>query len=201
LLLKDDILLIIKLKENSMSRLNEILEFNKIFVEEKAFEPYTATKLPYKKMVILACMDTRLIELLPKAMNLKNGDAKIIKNAGAMIAHPFGSIMRSIFVAIYELGVDEVYVIGHHECGMSSLNSDITIQSMLDRGILQETLDTLKYSGIDIKKWLHGFDSVRESVLESVEKIQMHPLLPKDVKVHGLIINPSTGELELISRG
>ncbi|MDA3847369.1 MAG: carbonic anhydrase [Vallitaleaceae bacterium] len=184
-----------------MSHLDEILAFNKSFVEQKAFEPYTATRLPFKKMVILGCMDTRLIELLPKAMNLKNGDAKIIKNAGAMIAHPFGSIMRSIFVAIYELGVDEVYVIGHQECGMSSLNSDVTIQAMLARGIKQETLDMLKYSGIAIKKWLHGFDSVYESVLESVDKIEKHPLLPADVKVHGLIIHPSTGELELIKRG
>ena len=41
-------------------------------------------------------MDTRLMELLPKALNLKNGDAKIVKNAGATIMHPFGSIIRSI---------------------------------------------------------------------------------------------------------
>ena len=36
------------------------------------------------------------MELLPKALNLKNGDAKIVKNAGATIMHPFGSIIRSI---------------------------------------------------------------------------------------------------------
>ena len=32
-----------------------------------------------------------------------DGDAKIIKNAGAIVAHPFGSVMRSVIVALYEL--------------------------------------------------------------------------------------------------
>ena len=68
-------------------------------------------------------MDTRLTELLPKAMNLKNGDAKIIKSAGAVVTHPFGGIMRSLIVAVYELQADEVYIVGHHDCGMSSVDT------------------------------------------------------------------------------
>ncbi len=47
-------------------------------------------------------MDTRLVELLHKALNLKNGDVKIVKNAGAIINNPFGSIMRSLLIAVYE---------------------------------------------------------------------------------------------------
>lgn len=62
-------------------------------------------------------MDTRLVELLPRAMNMKNGDIKIVKSAGALVSHPFGSIMRSILVAVYELNADEVYVIGHMIAG------------------------------------------------------------------------------------
>ncbi|HEY4567298.1 MAG TPA: carbonic anhydrase, partial [Savagea sp.] len=54
-----------------MTILQEVLEYNETFVEEKAYEPYVTTKFPNKKIVILTCMDTRLIELLPKAMNLK----------------------------------------------------------------------------------------------------------------------------------
>ena len=62
-------------------------------------------------------MDTRLIELLPAALGIRNGDAKIIKNAGGVITHPYGSVMRSLLVAILELGVEEVMVIGHTDCG------------------------------------------------------------------------------------
>ena len=36
-------------------------------------------------------MDTRLTELLPAALGLKNGDAKIIKNAGGLVISAFDS--------------------------------------------------------------------------------------------------------------
>lgn len=48
-----------------MSRLYEILEHNRRFVASRAYEAYRTTKIPEKKMVVLTCMDTRLIELLP----------------------------------------------------------------------------------------------------------------------------------------
>ena len=110
-----------------MSSLYEIIEYNKEFVDTKKYKDFQTTKYPNKKMVILSCMDTRLTELLPKALNLKNGDAKIIKNAGALVTHPFGSIMRSILIALYELKAEEVYIIGHKGCGMSDINPEITI--------------------------------------------------------------------------
>ena len=43
---------------------------------------------------------TRLVELLQKSMNLGDGDVKIVKNAGAIVNHLVGSIMRSILVAL-----------------------------------------------------------------------------------------------------
>ena len=62
--------------------INEILEYNKQFVEEKEYQRYITNKFPDKKIAIVSFMDTRLIELLPAALGIKNGDAKIIKNAG-----------------------------------------------------------------------------------------------------------------------
>ena len=181
-----------------MNKLDEILEYNKLFVENKEYEQYKATKYPGKKLVILSCMDTRLTELLPKALNLKNGDAKIVKNAGATIMHPFGSIIRSIIVAIYEFNADEVLVIGHKNCGMSNINGEEIINKIISRGVSKETIDTINNSGINIDKWLHGFDSVEDSVKESVDLIKKHPLIPKEIKVHGLIMDPETGSLEVI---
>lgn len=181
--------------------LNEILEYNKTFVEKKEYEKYQTTKFPNKKMVILTCMDTRLLELLPKAMNLSNGDVKLVKNAGALIAHPYGSIMRSILVAVYQLQAEEVMVIGHHDCGMSGMKADPVIESMKERGVTEETLNTLNYSGINISQWLHGFENVTDSVKHSVEMIKKHPLMPADVPVHGLVINPETGKLDVVVNG
>lgn len=72
-----------------MSTIDEILAHNKTFVEEKGYLKYSTDKYPDKKLAIVSCMDTRLTELLPAALGLKNGDAKIIKNAGGVISHPF----------------------------------------------------------------------------------------------------------------
>lgn len=91
--------------------IDEIMEYNRKFVENKGYEPYITSKYPDKKLAILTCMDTRLLELLPAALGIKNGDAKIIKNAGGVIVHPYGSVVRSLLVGILELGVEEVMVI------------------------------------------------------------------------------------------
>ncbi|WP_203232163.1 beta-class carbonic anhydrase [Paenibacillus pinistramenti] len=184
-----------------MSKIQSILAFNKEFVANKEYEPFVADKFPQKKLAIVTCMDTRLIELLPRAMNLRNGDAKIIKNAGAIVSHPFGSVMRSVLVAIYELGAEEVIVVGHLGCGMASLNADRMINSIKERGISDDVLDTLEHSGIKLKDWLRGFDSEREGVIETVGIIKNHPLLPASVPVHGMVIDSKTGELELVVNG
>ncbi len=184
-----------------MTMLHDILEFNKAFVENNQYERYKTTKFPDKKLIVLSCMDTRLVELLPNAMNVKNGDVKIIKNGGAIVSHPFGSIMRSILVAVYELNSEEICVVGHYDCGMQSLDSNSLLQKAVERGASEETLMTLEHAGIDLQSWLKGFNTVEEGVKTSVDMIKHHPLLPKNVSVHGLIIDPETGKLDVLVDG
>lgn len=186
---------------NKTRKLDKLLEYNKAFVENKEYEKYETSKEPDKKIVILSCMDTRLTDLLPKSMNLKNGDAKIIKNAGATIMHPFGSIMRSIIVAIYEFEVDEVLIIGHHGCGMCNLDTEVLLDKILARDISEDTINTLSNSGINVSKFLHGFESVEESIEDSVNVVKNHPLIPKDIIVHGLVISPETGKMDIVVDG
>lgn len=181
-----------------MSSLNDILSYNQTFVSERQYEPFITTKFPDKKIVILTCMDARLFELLPKAMNFKNGDVKIVKSAGAAINHPFGGIMRSLLVAVYELNADEIYIIGHYDCGMSAINPQVMQQKMIDRGISHETINMLNYSGVKLDDWLRGFEDVHESVRHSVDMVRNHPLMVKDVPVHGLVMDPATGRLDLV---
>lgn len=175
-----------------------ILEFNESFVNNGDYIEFVTTGTPGKKVVILSCMDTRLTELLPKAMNIRNGDAKLVKNAGATIMHPFGSIVRSILVAVYEFDTSDVIVVGHHGCGMSNLNTKKIMDTMISRGISEETISTLNNSGINVGEWLHGFESVEDAIRESVKSLENHPLMPKDVRVSGLIMDPETGKLEVV---
>lgn len=177
--------------------LQEILNHNKQFVATKAYEKYVTTKYPDKKIAIVTCMDTRLVKLLPAALGLKNGDVKIIRNAGGTITNPFDSTMRSLLIAIYELGVKEVMIIGHTGCGVQGMDSKEMLHLMKERGIDDEHISLMKHCGIDLDTWLHGFDDTDTAILETVDLVRNHPLMPKDIIVRGYIMDSTTGELTI----
>src|SRR5882757_8979936 len=162
-----------------MTIVSEILDHNRSFIARKEYEAFLTDQFPNKKLVVLTCMDTRLVELLPRAMGFRNGDVKLVKNAGAIVSHPFGSVMRSILLAIYELNADEVVVVGHSGCGMTGLSCERLIDKAKARGVTDDTLAMLGHSGV----------------------IRNHPLLPRDVPVHGLMMDSETGGLKLVVDG
>lgn len=181
--------------------LDEMLAYNKQFVADKAYEKYRTDSIPNKKMVIFTCMESRLVELLHRALNIQNGDVKVVKNAGAIIRKPFDSIMKGILVAIYSLQAEEVTVIGHYDCGMSKVDTKALVRTMMEKGVPEETIRILQHGGIDFDEEFHGFATVEESVQQSVTLIRNHPLLPSYVKVHGLVIDPDTGKVDVVTRG
>lgn len=137
-----------------MKLLEEILQYNEKFVEEKKYEEYEIGKFLNKKMVIIFCMDICFVELLLKVMNMCNGDVKIIKVVGVVILYLFGSIMCSILVVVYEFGVDEVCVVGYYDCGMVKIQVSSIIEKMKECGIINEKLDIFCYFGIDLERFL-----------------------------------------------
>lgn len=180
-------------------QIEKMLAYNKEFVANKGYIPYATDSIPNKRMVVFTCMESRLVELLPKALNIQNGDVKMVKNAGAIIRKSFDSIIKSILVAVYKLKAEEVVVIGHHDCGMSCIDTHELMELMKEEGISEETFRALEYSGIDFHKEFHGFETVEESIAQSVEIIREHPLLPPHVRVHGLVIDPHTGKVDVVS--
>ncbi len=178
--------------------IEEMLKYNREFVESKAYERFVTSKYPDKRIAIVTCMDTRLIELLPAALGIKNGDVKIIKNAGATITSPFDSAMRSLLVAVYELGVNEVMIIGHTGCGVQGMNAAEMLELMHERGIDEEHVSLMRHCGIDLDRWLHGFDDTASAINETVDLVRNHPLMPRDVRVAGYIMDSVTGELTVI---
>jgi carbonic anhydrase len=178
--------------------IDKILEYNGKFVAEKKYEQFITDKYPNKKIAIVTCMDTRLVELLPAALGFRNGDVKIIKNAGGTITNPFDSTVRSLIVAIYELGVEEVMIIGHTGCGVQGMDSAQMQHLMRERGIPDSHITLMKHCGIDLDQWLHGFDDTESAILETVDLVSNHPLIPKDVVVKGYIMDSVTGELNPI---
>lgn len=178
--------------------IDQMLEYNRQFVENKEYEQYKTSKFPDKKIAIVTCMDTRLVELLPAALGIKNGDVKIIKNAGATITNPFDSTMRSLLVAIYELSVNEVMIIGHTGCGVQGMDSQEMLHLMRQRGVDDEHIQLMRHCGIDLDSWLHGFDDTHAAILETVDLVKNHPLMPRDVVVRGYIMDSETGKLNTL---
>lgn len=181
--------------------IDELLSFNRSFVESKGYEKYITDKYPDKKIAIVTCMDTRLTELLPAALGIRNGDVKMIKNAGGTINHPFGSAMRSLLVAIYELGVKEVMIIGHTDCGVQHMDSELMLKHMRERGVSQDHIDMMEYCDVNLRQWLSGFNDTEEAVRKSVALVRHHPLVPNDITVRGFIMDSVTGELMEIKAG
>ena len=175
--------------------IDTILEYNSEFVANREFEKFATSKYPDKRIAIVTCMDTRLVELLPAALGIKNGDVKMIKNAGGTITNPFDSTVRSLLVAVYELGVNEIMIIGHTNCGVQGMDANEMLSLMRERGISEEHIRLMEHCGINLKEWLHGFEETDAAVEETVDLIKNHPLMPDDITVRGYIMDSVTGEL------
>ena len=72
------------------------------------------------------------------------------------------------------------------------------IKHMMDRGVDEEKIELIRHCGIDFDTWLEGFDCVESSVKDSVEMLRKHPLIPKDVKISGYVMDSVTGELHVV---
>lgn len=179
--------------------IHEILEHNRDFVKEGKAAEFATSKYPDRNLAIVTCMDTRLTQMLPAALGIKNGDAKIIKDAGGMIVHPFGSVVRSLLIAIYELGVTDIMIIGHTDCGVQHMEVSEITKEMIKEGIDEEVFHNMRYYGIDFDQWMGGFDCVETAVKESVELLVHHPLIPKKVSVYGFVIDTETGLLNQVA--
>ena len=182
-----------------MSIIEELIEANKKYLANPPVdytnEDHHASKLPKKKLAIVTCMDTRLVNFLEPALGLERGDVKMIKVVGNVVTGVFDSVIKSLMVAIYELGVKDVAVIGHEECGMKKTTSESLTKAMLERGIAP---DAIKMVERELVEWADAFKEPEQNVRDAVAAIRSNPLIPKDVGVHGLLCHPRTGKLTSI---
>jgi len=185
-----------------MSILQDILTANEKFYAappvDYTEEDLKKSKLPQKQVAILTCMDTRLVNFLEPALGMGRGEVKVIKTAGNSVTGVFDGVIRSLMVCVYELGVKEILVIGHHECGMAKTTSKSLTEAMLSRGVPKEAIHMIAK---ELKEWADEFQHPEQNILDTVEAIRLNPLIPRDVPIHGLIFHPRTGKLDLLDDG
>src|SRR5579859_4953497 len=118
--------------------LDEILANNTRFVQGHQLPVIGHT--PRKHMAVVTCMDCRLVRTFEDALGLERGDVVELRTAGATISkmerEGMGNdLIRSLAGAIYLLGVREVLVIGHTECGLSHVDPTALTASMQALGV------------------------------------------------------------------
>jgi len=152
---------------------------------------------PARGFAILTCMDARLDPA--KYAGLAEGDAHVIRNAGGRASD---DAIRSLVISYKLLGTSEWFVIHHTDCGMEFFTNDVI------RGLLASSLETAALgpdgfhdvgkgpgstAGDDID-WLTIADQTG-SVIDDVERIRSHPLVPARIPIYGYVYDVRSGRL------
>ncbi len=146
---------------------------------------------PALRLAVVACMDTR--HNVEKVLGLKHGDAKIIRNAGNLVDD---GTLRSLIVAVHLLGVRNVAILGHTKCGMTIVGRG---EFRIAKSIAQTTEVPLhEVMRPDFQRWLGGFADAEDNVRRSAQLVRSHPLMPKDIRVIGLLYDNETGQIRAV---
>ncbi len=156
---------------------------------------------PARRFAILTCMDARLDPA--KYAGLSEGDAHVIRNAGGRASD---DAIRSLVISYKLLGTAEWFVIHHTNCGMefftNDLMGDLLAQSLETAalgpdGFHDVGTDPGSPAGRNID-WLTIAD-LEQSVIDDVQRIREHPLVPAGIPIYGYVYNVQTGELEEVA--
>jgi len=153
---------------------------------------------PARKFAILTCMDARLQPA--RFAGLKEGDAHVIRNAGGRASD---DAIRSLVISYKLLGTREWFVIHHTNCGME-LFTDEVMSGLLEKSLKTAVLDAdMRWKDVGpgpgsvhgkFVKWL-TIASLEASVLEDVQRIRSHPLVPGEIPIYGYIYDVKNGRL------
>jgi carbonic anhydrase len=179
-----------------MSVMNEVLSANTKYVASFGAKGGLALP-PARQFAILTCMDARLDPA--KYAGLAEGDAHVIRNAGGRASD---DAIRSLVISYKLLGTNEWFVIHHSDCGMEYFTNEVI------HGLLSNSLETAALGSdgfYEVGKgpgsregayidWLTISDR-NQAVVDDVERIRRHPLVPKNIPIYGYVYDVKTGSL------
>jgi len=171
---------------------DDILERNRGWVRGR--RPQPLPPVATLRLAVVACYDPRLDPLLLPALGLEPGQAFLLRSAGALL-QPGSNTMRSLGVAMFMFGVTEVLVVGHAACRMAAFDTAAFIEEFRRRGVPREA-----FGDDSLRTWAGAIPSVREGVVQSVTALREAVFVPKDVRVAGVVLDETTGALELVVR-
>ena len=176
--------------------LNEVLRANDKYAASFGDKGKLALP-PARQFAILTCMDARLHP--SKFAGLAEGDAHVIRNAGGRASD---DAIRSLVISYKLLGTKEWFVIHHTNCGMELFTDDV-MSGLLESSLKTAVLDDTKWKDVGpgpgsvqgkFVKWL-TISNLEGSVVDDVQRIRSHPLVPAEIPIYGYIYDVKTGKL------
>jgi carbonic anhydrase len=176
--------------------LSEVLASNRAYAANFGEKSKLALP-PARRFAILTCTDARLDPA--KYAGLAEGDAHVIRNAGGRASD---DAIRSLVISYKLLGTREFFVIHHTDCGMEFFTNEVM------RGLLGSSLETAELTPHGFRDVGHGPGSTAgeyiewltirdqgQAVIDDVERIRTHPLVPRSIPVYGFVYDVHSGKL------
>jgi carbonic anhydrase len=179
-----------------VSVLDEVLAANNDYAANFGDKGELALQ-PARRFAILTCMDARLDPA--KYAGLSEGDAHVIRNAGGRASD---DAIRSLVISYKLLGTAEWFVVHHTNCGMEFFTNEV-MGDLLDKSLETAALgddgfyDVGEGPGSTEGKnidWLTISDQ-QQAVVDDVERIRNHPLVPDNIPIYGYVYHVETGRL------
>lgn len=146
--------------------------------------------------IIVTCIDPRLTGFIEPALGLPKHRVMIIRTAGNRISETNRDVLHSVAAGIFMKGGKEIFVIGHTDCALSKFSAPEVIENFRKAGIPRSA-----FGDEDLRTWFGAFTDIKANVLQGVEYLRKSVFVPRDMKIHGLIIGTERGELEVIHDG
>ena len=186
------------------ANLTSIIEANTHY--SKSFSQSELQPQPTRHISILTCMDSRMDPY--KFAGLLDGEAHIIRNAGGRATE---DAIRSLIISHKFLGTLDWFVIHHTDCGMTLVTDEAIgdllehdLETAVHNGICwvnperQQSENTKPGSSLGKNIEWHTFTDLRESVLNDMNLIRNHELVPNHIKIHGFIFDVKSGRLSAV---
>jgi carbonic anhydrase len=130
---------------------------------------------------------------------LSEGDAHVIRNAGGRASD---DAIRSLVISHKLLGTAEWFVIHHTDCGMTYFTDEI-IRDLLSKSLSTASVDQDGWKNVSEEGGSKEANNISfltitdqaESIIEDVNRIKNHPLVPSYIPVYGYIYDVKSGKL------
>ncbi|MFC3681712.1 carbonic anhydrase [Bacterioplanoides pacificum] len=166
--------------------------------------------------LFITCSDSRIDPNMVTSAD--PGDLFICRNAGNIIpphSNETGGMTASVEYAVAVLGVKDIIICGHTDCG--AITGALNVQQMKGLPHVKEWLGHCR-SAMEIVRERHDIDSdgcigheylneaIEENVLQQLQHLRTHPavaakLATNKVRLHGWVYNIERGEIRCSEGG